>query len=280
MVTDQGNGCVASASVLAEQSLLTEFDFTERPPSCERSEGTIVFGSISGGTAPYTYSVDGGSDFQNDPVFQGLVPDTYVLVIRDANGCELEDGTTLVSAPDFELVVSPNALIDFGDSYQINTQINFAESEVDTIIWTPALGLDCADCLRPIARPQETQGYQIRVTTVDGCSAVGFLTIIVNEENPVYFPTAFSPNDDGINDFFVPFGDLDVVARITSMSLFDRWGESVFFNEDFAPNDLFSGWDGKLNGQPMNPQVLVYSVEVEYVNGDKRLFKGDVTLLR
>jgi gliding motility-associated-like protein len=280
MVTDQGNGCVASASVLAEQSLLTEFDFTERPPSCERSEGTIVFGSISGGTAPYTYSVDGGSYFQNDPVFQGLVPDTYVLVIRDANGCELEDGTTLVSAPDFELVVSPNALIDFGDSYQINTQINFAESEVDTIIWTPALGLDCADCLRPIARPQETQGYQIRVTTVDGCSAVGFLTIIVNEENPVYFPTAFSPNDDGINDFFVPFGDLDVVARITSMSLFDRWGESVFFNEDFAPNDLFSGWDGKLNGQPMNPQVLVYSVEVEYVNGDKRLFKGDVTLLR
>lgn len=279
-VTDDRNGCEATAEVVADQNLLEDFAFTERLPGCDRPGGSILFGAVAGGTEPFSYSVDGGSSFGNDPVFQGLNPDNYVLVVRDANGCELEDVSSIVPAPDFQLEVNPNAQIDFGESFQINAQINFPLSEVDTIIWTPARGLDCTDCLDPRATPQETQGYRIRVETLDGCVAEGFLTIIVNEENPVFFPTAFSPNGDGVNDTYVPFASLSQVARITSMSISDRWGENVFLQEDFAPGDLLAGWDGNLNGEPMNPQVLVYSVEVAFVNGDKRVYKGDFTLIR
>ncbi len=279
-VTDTENGCVDSAAVFADQNLLLDFAFTQRPPNCEFLEGTLFFGDIDGGTQPFSYSIDGGASFQNDPVFQGLAPDNYVMVVRDGNGCEVERGTTIVPAPEFELAVSENALIDFGDFYQIDARINFPLDQVDTIIWTPTIGLDCTNCLNPRAMPPETQSYRLRVETLDGCSAEGFLTIIVNEENPVYFPTAFSPNGDGVNDFFIPFASLTRVARITSMQIFDRWGESVFFNEDFAPNDEQEGWDGTLDGRPLNPQVLVYAVEVEFLNGETRLFKGDFALMR
>lgn len=280
MVTDTENGCRDSAVVFADQNLLLDFAFTQREPSCELLDGTLQFGAVDGGTQPFSYSIDGGANFRTDPVFQGLVSDNYVLVVRDANGCEVERGTSIVPAPEFELAVSENAVIDFGDFFQIDARINFPLDQVDTIIWTPSLGLDCTNCLNPRAAPQETQSYRLRVETVDGCVAEEFLTIIVNEENPVYFPTAFSPNGDGINDTFIPFASLNRVARITSMQLFDRWGESVFFNEDFAPNDALAGWDGTLNGKPLNPQVLVYAVEVEFLNGERRLFKGDVALLR
>lgn len=280
VVTDTNNGCLDSASVIADQNLLLDFAFTQRSPNCERIDGTLLFGDVDGGTQPFRYSVDGGNTFRSEPVFQGLDPDNYVLVVQDANGCEVERGTSIVPAPVFELAISENAIIDFGDFYQVDARINFPLSAVDTIIWTPARGLDCTDCLNPRAAPQETQSYRLRVETVDGCVAEDFLTIIVNEENPVYFPTAFSPNGDGVNDTFIPFASLTRVARITSMQIFDRWGESVFFNEDFAPNDPLAGWDGTLNGKPLNPQVLVYSVEVEFLNGELRLYKGDVSLLR
>lgn len=280
IATNEVNGCVDSATVFADQNLLLDFAFTQRDPNCEFLDGTLQFGSVDGGTQPFTFSIDGGASFRSDPVFQGLLPDNYVLVVQDANGCEVERGTSIVSAPEFELAISENGIIDFGDFYQVDARINFPLSAVDTIIWTPILGLDCTDCLNPRAAPQETQSYRLRVETIDGCVAEEFLTIIVNEENPVYFPTAFSPNGDGINDTFVPFASLTRVARITSMEIFDRWGESVFVNEDFAPNDVLAGWDGRLDGRPLNPQVLVYSVEVEFLNGEKRLFKGDVTLFR
>ena len=279
-VTDDRNGCQATAEVFADQNLLLDFDFSERLPGCDRPTGTIQFGDADGGTGPFSYSIDGGNTFGTDPIFQGLQPDNYVLVIRDANGCEVEDVTSIAAAPDLQLEVNPNAQIDFGESFRINAQINFPLSEIDTIIWTPARGLDCTDCLDPRATPLETQGYRIRVETVDGCIAEEFLTIIVNEENPVFFPTAFSPNGDGVNDTFVPFASLTRVARIRSMNITDRWGENVFLGEDFAPNDVLAGWDGTLNGKLLNPQVLVYSVEVEFINGDTRIYKGDFTLMR
>lgn len=280
-VTDERNGCVASAEVFADQNLLEEFTFSQRDPSCERLEGTIQFGNVAGGNQPYAYSVDGGNNFRSDPVFQGLAPDNYVLVVRDANGCELEDVTSVVAAPDFQLEVDAGEVIDFGESIQLNARINFPLGEIDTIVWMPwDSTFSCSNCLNPRVSPGETQSYRVRVETVDGCVAEEFLTIIVNEENPVFFPTAFSPNGDGVNDTYIPFANLGTVARITSMSIFDRWGETVFFREDFVPNDPQFGWDGSLNGKPMNPQVLVFSVEVEFVNGERRSYKGDFALLR
>lgn len=279
-VTDDRNGCSAETEIFADQNLLEAFEFTEQLPSCERLEGTVVFGIVAGGTQPFSYSVDGGNTFRNDPVFQGLFPDNYVLVVRDGNGCELEDVATIVPGPDLQLEINTGEVINFGDSYQIDARINFPLDQIDTIRWTPTLGLDCTGCLNPRATPPETQSYRVRVESVDGCVAEGFITIIVNEENPVYFPTAFSPNGDGINDFFVPFASTQTVERITSMAIHDRWGEVVFLAEDFVPGDEPSGWDGLFKGEPLNPQVLVYSVEVEFVGGEKRWFKGDFVLVR
>lgn len=64
------------------------------------------------------------------------------------------------------------------------------------------------------------------------------------------------------------------------MQIFDRWGELVFENKNFAPNAPQFGWRGKAKGKFVNPGVYVYVVEVEYIDGGTEIFSGDVTVIR
>ena len=75
-----------------------------------------------------------------------------------------------------------------------------------------------------------------------GCKDTAHYTITIKEEYTFYAPTAFSPDYDGINDFFHVFGtgiDNDNFKLI----IYDRWGEPVFESED-----IYKGWDGRAKG--------------------------------
>jgi len=70
------------------------------------------------------------------------------------------------------------------------------------------------------------------------------------------------------------------VVRIKSLLVFDRWGSLVFERYNFAPNDPVLGWDGMIRGSRGLPGVYVYYAEVEFVDGETILYKGDVTLMQ
>jgi gliding motility-associated-like protein len=96
----------------------------------------------------------------------------------------------------------------------------------------------------------------------------------------VYIPNIFSPNGDGENDEFTIFADQKAVVNIHYLQVYSRWGELLWERHDFPPNDVSLGWDGTFQGLPMNPAVFVYQAELEFIDGRKELFKGDVTLER
>ena len=95
----------------------------------------------------------------------------------------------------------------------------------------------------------------------------------------VYLPTAFSPNADGINDWFYLFSDGDV-SLINAMEIYDRWGNLLFRNENFLPNVEIQGWDGKFRNQRVNTGVYIYKLELTFRDGYKTIIKGDVISLR
>ena len=92
-------------------------------------------------------------------------------------------------------------------------------------------------------------------------------------------PNVFSPNGDGINDRVTVFSSPEV-KKIDRFRIYDRWGELLFQQSVFPPNDEFFGWDGTLLGKLVNPCVFVYHVEWTDQAGDKHMEKGDLTLLR
>ena len=105
------------------------------------------------------------------------------------------------------------------------------------------------------------------------------IRVCVRRESPVYMPNVFSPNDDGVNDKLYPQAGPNI-KQIDRFEIFDRWGNMVWSAGPFQPNDPLYGWDGKLDGQPMDPAVFVYYVEVTLTTGEVVLLKGDVVLMR
>ena len=94
--------------------------------------------------------------------------------------------------------------------------------------------------------------------------------------SPLFIPSAFTPNGDGKNDFF-PTGlpsDLDVSAF--QVSIFNRWGERIFFSDNPS-----YGWNGNgKDGSPAPNGGYVYEMKVSDRLNKDFVFKGNLTLVR
>ncbi len=115
--------------------------------------------------------------------------------------------------------------------------------------------------------------YSVTVTS-DVCISTDEIQVTYedcSECEITFIPNVFSPNYDGINDEFRPFG---CSPSVYELKIFDRWGQLLFVS-----NSISDGWDGKLNGQFMNPGVYVYIIDYVNLQGEKIQKTGDFTLL-
>ena len=290
MVTNSNTGCTQTddVEVLKETNVPTDVTFNLEKPSCKDDDGVITFETVSGGVGPYVYSIDGGQTFSPALDFAQITPGTYDLWIQDANGCEYQEPLVVPKAPDPSISIDPTFTIELGDSLTLQAVLpqGYPLSLVDTITWTPLDGLtfrsnSLLDLLSPTAKPFKPTEYLVTLISKDGCEARDKVLIRVDNEPHIYIPNAFSPwLEDGDNDVFLIFADNKQIQKVNKFQVFDRWGEMVFTDANFLPNDPAHGWTGRLRGQLMNPAVFVYYAEILLIDGRVLLFKGDVTLVR
>ena len=113
-------------------------------------------------------------------------------------------------------------------------------------------------------------GYDSETT----CSTdVATLIIVLDECISVFIPSAFTPNGDGVNDYFKPIGSWDGVTSF-NFKVFNRWGENIF-----TSNNSLMKWDGTYKGVPCHMGVYVYYLVIEK-NGIVGRYKGDIILIR
>ncbi len=203
-------------------------------------------------------------------------PGDYFGVFDREIGCDSTHTISLESIADLVLVLPADITMELGDSVRLNPVTNG-----QNLIWqwSPSVGLSCNDCEHPFARPFETTLYTLLITDENGCDASDEVLLTITKNRNVYIPNAFSPNGDGTNDVFHIYARGDI-SQILEFKIFDRWGEMVFADEKFQPNDPAHGWDGVFRGKIMNPAVFAYFAKVEFVDGVVTLFKGDVTLMK
>ena len=119
--------------------------------------------------------------------------------------------------------------------------------------------------------PDVTTDYLVTITTQEGCVYEDRIHIdVVFQE--LRLPNTFTPNNDGLNDNFLPIYS-DLSLEIAEFKVFDRWGELVHDN-------ISNGWDGTLNGKALPSDTYVYFVRLRYNDGTEELLKGDITLVR
>jgi gliding motility-associated-like protein len=267
-------GCAQTTTVnIAEHSI--SYATEVQDISCYAANDGLL--QITSATAGLSYSLD-GTNFSTTGIFSKLGPGTYDLLLEDVFGCRYEEPGIIVEEPDELIVFLPeDEIIEVGDSILVNAQSNGGADLI--YVWTPQDILNCEACATPYAQPLQTTYLSVVVQNANNCIAEDRMLIIVERNRNVYIPNIFSPNNDGANDlFFINAGSS--VTNIQSFVIYNRWGEPVFETYNIPPNDPSKGWDGTFRGELMNSAVFTYFAELEFVDGEVILFKGDVTLMR
>lgn len=280
VVYNPANDCSATDEVVVREVVPAIDAVTLADITCLVPTGSIEVETVSGGTAPYLYSIDAGATWQPGNVFGNLTGGAYDIVVQDANGCEAEQAATLLESGGITILLPEQVTLSSGDTYRIRAEIDRDMADVASIQWANSPQLSCTDCPSPTFTAGETEIVAVTVTGTDGCVATAKMLLIVDQRVPIYVPNAFSPhNGDGINEAFTVFGDVSRVADVASMRIFDRWGNLVFNKENFPINNPDLGWDGTLDGRPLNAAVFVYSIAVRLRNGETVLLQGEVVLV-
>lgn len=117
--------------------------------------------------------------------------------------------------------------------------------------------------------------YSLTVTTPgSNCSARDTVKITIGCRFDI--PNAFTPNGDGLNDYFSPKSLLSANLSGFHMQIFNRWGQKIF---ETTTTDS-PGWNGHFNNVLQPVGVYIYMIEASFEQGKSELYKGNVTLIR
>ena len=200
------------------------------------------------------------------------------LIVTNKNGCK-DTATTLVGGNK-----RPTASADYvrtGDRIYVQEDtVQFINNSVggNRYIWD-VIGIKIDTAFETASSFATPGKYRIKLAakdTLTGCEDSTFLTIDVRVREHVHVPNAFTPNGDGESDYFFPRSLLSRGVTAFDMTIFNRWGEKVFFTNSTNGR----GWDGNMSGKAQPTGVYIYQINVTYRDGNTEKYTGNVTLLR
>ena len=106
----------------------------------------------------------------------------------------------------------------------------------------------------------DSKAYPVQLTVKSdlGCTAsTDGRFVQIDGVYLLYIPNAFTPNNDGQNDIFRPYG-YDLELTEFTMAIYNRWGELLF-----ETNNIDSGWDGSFNGKKAPNGTYVWKINAK-----------------
>lgn len=213
--------------------------------------------------------------YSNDSVFAPKLFSITLTVTSDSS-CVSEltknNYITVYPLPVANFTVSPST------SSITNPVITITNLSTGADFWTWTFGGSITDTSSLQYPPDQiyadTGAYTMRLITNTqfSCTDTSYQTIVIEPDFMLYIPGAFSPNDDGVNDTFIPKG---MFVTEFEMFIFDRWGNLVY-----KTDDITKPWDGKMNNARAQTDVYIYSVKVVNFRAEKFNYKGTVTIVR
>lgn len=234
-------GCELVEEVIISGPLLLQATVTPRDAICngERGDATV---SVTGGTAPYTFNWSNGESNRTGFV-DNLSKGDYFVQVLDRNGCEtvlnfrIEEPARLEAA-----FTETKACPEASDGSLLLTVSGGTEPY--SFIWEARAG-DTDNEINELSQGN----YEVTIVDAAGCQ-LGLTGTVTNIKPLVNFPTAFSPNRDGVND---SFGAVFNCALNFEMTIYSKWGEVVYRN-----NDINAAWDGTFKGERVPQGVYSY----------------------
>ena len=236
------------------------------------SDATICAGETTQLTASggiyYKWTPSAGLDNDTipNPAASPLQTTKYTVDVSNG-GCD--DSTRSVT-----VTVNQNPIADGGgnkvifEGQSVKLNGSFKGDNVTSHFWTPATALDDPTSLTPIANPTDNITYTLNV--ISSTCGTSTDSVYVRVYKKVTVPNAFSPNNDGINDYW----NIDALVTYpgSSILVFNRYGQQVYQSTGYA-----EPWDGNYNGSPL-PQGTYYYI-IDLKNNTPKL-SGWVVIVR
>jgi len=139
--------------------------------------------------------------------------------------------------------------------------------------WNPSVGLNFYNLKAPVFNYDKQTEYLITLTSDIGCITVDTLLVKINTTPSIYVPNAWSPNDDGHNDYIAPM--TTNIRQLNYFRIFNRWGQKVF-----ETNVIGVGWNGIFNSKRQPIDVYTWTIEVISTGGVYIKKTGKAILIR
>jgi gliding motility-associated-like protein len=282
LVTDSAGCTVTTNAIVVNPLVQPSVNVASNPLSvCKGQPFQFTAAVSNAGSSPvYQWLLNGTIIGTNTAAYNTSAianGDTVACVVFGGPGCYSTDTSNSVIAivwPQPYVGSANNITISAGQSATLNLPVT---GTIASYLWQPPFGLSSDTLASPEASPPHTTAYTLNVTTDNGCTATGGITVSVLSK--IYIPAAFTPNGDGHNDIFYVMGG-EAGDRIKDFSIYGRWGQKLFEVQNVLPGDPGYGWNGDCNGTQQLPGGYVYIAVITSANGTEKIYKGTVVLVR
>jgi hypothetical protein len=251
-------------------------------------ESGFLIGNITGNYSSYSWSPStflSSSNSFNPLVVNPTTSTTYVLTALDANsGCNfvIKDSVQIFVVQPLKTIMPDSIIIPMGiatalpliiDTIGLVPVPGISLSSLFQYLWTPASGLNNTIDQQPLATLFAAQWFKVKVT-LGNCFLNDSIYVKPYVGPAVYMPTAFVPSSGrSTNRLAIP--TYVGIKTLKYFAIYDRWGKAVFLT-----NDMFKGWDGKVNGKDQNTQTFVVAIEAIDINGKTIKQQSTITLIQ
>jgi gliding motility-associated-like protein len=247
--------------------------FTTSSPTCANSNLTVTNLSTSANTTitAWGYFLSNGQSVVKN------IPDNLSWpianagslllkqVVSNTDGC-VDSSTQNVTILDTPIVdAGSNMIVKLGNQAVLNAT---STGNAVSFLWRPATFLSNATLQQPITSPTNDIVYTVWATLQNGCSSKD--TVLVKVLSELIIPSAFSPNDDGINDTW-EISQLNYYPY-AKVWVYNRQGQTVFESYGYT-----KPWNGKRNSKHLPVGTYYYIIQT---SSNSKPISGSVTLLK
>lgn len=235
---------------------------------CFGSNEGVLNAVATGGTEPYSYLWESGD---TNSMHSNLTSGNYFLTLTDAHNCYVVS-TSVLDQPDLvsvsiDSIASASCLGNNDGFIRVIVEGGIGEY---SYIWSN-------NALTNTAENLSAGTYYLTINDENNCISTGEFLVGELSGSCIEIPSAFTPNNDGVNDYF-EIKNVHLLEEV-EVEIYNRWGQLMFIfigtGYEYAQSE--SQWDGKYNGVDVALGTYVFIVKL---SGVLEPYNGVVTVIR